>query len=258
MAKDLYNILGVDKNASQEDIKKAYRKLSLKYHPDRNPGDKEAEEKFKEINLANATLSDPQKRADYDNPMSGFDPFSFFENGFGMRRAPRRHKPNPNAPKKGATVSITVDVPLSHFILLEDLIVKVNFIDICVDCKGTGASESELCTECGGSGTVMHTQQGQGIFIQTSKTCPSCGGRGRVAITTCDSCDGSGRKEIKDKELKIKFVPGLRDGSKIKLGEAGGQGLNGGPSGDVIVTLRMVIPKKEDLTEEQIEVLETL
>lgn len=258
MAKDLYKILGVDKNASQEEIKKAYRKLSLKYHPDRNPDDKKAEEKFKEINLANATLSNPQKRAEYDNPVSGFDPFSFFENGFGMRHAPRRRRPDPNAPKRGATVGVVVDVPLTHFILLDDLFVKVNFIDICVDCAGTGASESELCVECGGSGTVMHTQQGQGVFIQTSKTCPSCGGRGRVVITTCDSCDGSGRIEIKDKELKIKFIEGLRDGSKIKLDGAGGQGLNGGPPGDIVITLRMIIPKKKDLTEEQIAVLENL
>jgi len=255
VAKDLYKILGVGKDASQDDVKKAYRKLSLKYHPDHNPGDKEAEEKFKEISVANATLSDPKKREQYDNPMSGFNPFSFFENNFGMRGPFQRRRPDPNAPKKGGNINLAVDVPFNKFILLGEIDLKINFIDICVDCKGTGASESEFCKKCEGNGSIMETQHGQGMFIQRSTTCPDCGGRGSVTITTCDGCDGSGRKEIKDKELKVKLREGLRDGSTLRLGGAGGSGLNGGPSGDVILHLKMVLPKKEDLTEEQIKVL---
>lgn len=256
--KDLYRVLGVDKGASQEEIKKAYRKLSMKYHPDRNPDDKEAEDKFKEISVANATLSDPKKRAQYDDPMSGFNPFSFFENNFGMRGPFQRRRPNPNAPKRGGSISIVVDVPLNKFILLGEVELKINFVDVCVECRGTGASELELCRKCGGSGAIMQTQQGQGIFIQSSSTCPDCGGRGSVTITTCDSCDGSGNKEVKDKELKVKLREGLRDGSTLKLEGAGGSGLNGGPSGDIMVHLKMILPKKEDLTEEQIEVLRSL
>ena len=259
MEKDLYKILGLNKDATQEEIKKAYRKLSLKYHPDHNPDDKEAEEKFKEINLANATLSDPKKRAAYDNPMSGFDPFSFFENNFGMRRQPfQRRRQDPNAPKKGGSIKIVADVPLSKFLLNGEMELKINFVDICVDCKGTGASESEICGECSGSGTVMKTQKGQGVFMQSTATCPKCGGRGSTTITSCDTCNGSGNREVKDREVKFVLNDDLRDGSVINLPGAAGTGLNGGPNGDLIVQLRMILPKKEDLTEEQIKVLETL
>lgn len=260
--KDLYNILGVDKKASQEDIKKAYRTLSMRYHPDKNPDDKEAEEKFKEISVANATLSDLKKRAQYDDPMNGFNPFSFFENNFGMKGSMRgpfqRRRPNPNAPKKGGSINVVVDVPLSKFILLGDLELKINFIDVCVECKGTGASESEFCSKCNGLGSVIQTQQGQGIVIQSSVPCPDCGGRGFVTITTCDNCNGSGSQEIKNKELKVQLRQGLKDGSNLKLEGAGGSGLNGGPPGDVILYLKMILPNKEDLTEEQIRVLESL
>jgi len=259
MAKDLYKILGLNRDASQDDVKKAYRKLSMKYHPDRNPDDKEAEEKFKEVNLANATLSNPQKRAEYDNPMSGFDPFSFFDNNFGMGRRPfQQRRQDPNAPKKGGSISIAVNVPLNKFILHGDVELKINFIDICLDCKGTGASESKICGQCSGSGTIMRTQQGQGVFMQSSVPCPDCGGRGAVTITSCDSCDGSGNKEVKDKEIKFKMHEGLKDGSTVRLGGDAGKGLNSGPNGDVLVHLNMILPKKEDLTDEQIKVLETL
>lgn len=258
-AKDLYKILEIDKGATQEDIKKAYRKLSLKYHPDHNPGDKEAEEKFKEINMANAILSNPEKRAQYDNPMSGFDPFSFFENNFGMHRRPfQARQRDPNAPKKGGSIKIIADVPLSKFLLNGTMELKINFIDICTDCNGTGASESKICEECSGSGTIMKTQQGQGVFMQSTTICPSCGGRGSVTVTSCDSCNGSGNKEVKDREVKFKLNSDLRDGSVISLPGAAGTGLNGGPNGDLLVQLHMVLPKKEDLTEEQIKVLETL
>jgi len=262
MNKDLYKTLGLNKDATQEDIKKAYRKLSLKHHPDHNPGDKEAEEKFKEISLANATLSDPKKRAEYDNPMGGFNPYSFFENNFGMRHGPfqqqQRRRPDPNAPKKGGSISIAVNVPMSKFILHGVMELKINYVDICVDCKGTGASESKICSQCSGSGTVMQTKQGQGIFIQSSTTCPDCGGRGSITITSCDNCDGSGNKEVRDKEIKFKLEEGLKDRSIINLPGSGGSGLNGGPDGDLLIHLNMMLPKKEDLTEEQIKVLEAL
>ncbi len=262
--KDLYKILGVSRDASQDDIKKAYRQLSFKHHPDRNPDDKEAEEKFKEISVANATLSDPKKRAQYDNPMSGFDPFSFFENNFGMRDPfgggahMRRRRPDPNAPSKGGSVEIEVPVPFNKLILREEIALNVNFIDRCVDCRGTGASESEFCEACQGAGSVMQSQQGQGIFIQSSTTCPECKGRGSKTIKICEECGGRGRIEIKDKEIKFKVSERMRDRSQIRLQGAGGKGLNGGPDGDVIAILNVKFPRKEDLTDEQIEVLKEL
>lgn len=262
--KDLYKILDVDKDASQDDIKKAYRQLSKEYHPDKNPDDKEAEEKFKEISVANATLSDPKKRAQYDNPMSGFDPFSFFENNFGMRGPfgggvrMRQRRPDPNAPRKGGSVDIEVPVPFNKLILREVITLNVNFIDTCVDCNGTGASESEFCEGCQGNGSVMQTQQGQGIFIQSSTTCPDCNGRGSKTIKVCEECDGKGRVKIKDKEIKFKVNERMRDRSPVRLPGAGGKGLNGGPDGDVIAILNVKFPRKEDLTEEQIKVLEEI
>jgi len=255
--KDLYKILGVDKKVSQDEIKKAYRGLSKKYHPDVNPDNKQAEEKFKDISAAYRVLSDPKKRAQYDDPMSGFDPSSFF-NGFNpffgghMRRARR---PDPNAPRKGGMINIEVPVPFNKLILRDKMTISVNFVDVCVGCNGTGASESEFCETCQGAGSVMHTQSGQGVFIQSSTTCPDCRGRGSKIIKSCDECDGQGRVEIKDKKIEFKVNERMRDRSQIGLPGAGGRGLNGGPDGDLIVTLNVVFPRKEDLTEEQIEML---
>jgi molecular chaperone DnaJ len=255
--KDLYKVLGVNRKASQEEIKKAYRDLSKKYHPDVNPDDKEAEEKFKDINAAHGVLSNSKKRAQYDNPMSGFDPSSFghgFDPFFGRHmRRPRR--PDPNAPRKGGSVEIEIPIPFNKLILREKIEIDINFIDICVDCNGTGASESELCEQCQGVGSIMQTQQGQGVFIQSSTTCPDCRGRGSKVIKVCDDCEGKGRVEVKDKKIKFKVNERMRDRSQIRLNGAGGKGLNGGPAGDLIVTLNVRFPRKEDLTEEQIEML---
>jgi len=264
---NLYNVLGVNKKASIEEIKKAYRKLSMKYHPDKNPGDKEAEEKFKKISVAYATLSNPQKRADYDNPMNKFNPFDFFNGAgfnpffddpfFGQARR-KRKRPDPNAPKKGVTIEKTVDIPFNKLILREEIDFKISFVDVCSNCNGLGASKSEKCTICDGLGSVMETKAGQGIFIQSSKTCPECAGRGIKIIEKCDECGGSGRVKIEDKEVKFIVSEKLRDGSILTLQGAGGKGLNGGPNGDLIVKIHIVFPRKEDLSEEQIEFLRGL
>ena len=259
--KDLYKILEVDKEASQDEIKKAYRKLSKEYHPDMNPDDKEAEERFKDISVANATLSDPKKRAQYDNPMSGFDPFNFGNHGFNpffggrMRRARR---PDPNAPRKGGMINIEVPIPFNKLILRDKITINVNFVDVCVDCNGTGASELEFCESCQGVGSIMQTQQGQGVFIQSSTTCPDCRGRGSKIKKSCDKCDGKGQVEIRNKKIEFKVNERMKDRSQIGLPGAGGKGLNGGPDGDLIVTLDVKYPRKEDLTEEQIEMLRGL
>lgn len=269
--KDLYKILGVGNDASQEDIKKAYRKLSLEYHPDRNPDNKEAEEKFKELSSAYGVLSDPDKRAEYDNPMSrmhgpgGFDASGFGFNGFGpfdpfagMRRHGQRRPPNTNAPRNGGSVEIQVEVPMSKFILGGDVAINLNFVDVCVSCKGTGAKTSEFCERCKGMGRTVEVKQGQGVYMQTETACPACNGKGNVTTEACGECSGKGRIEIKDKEIKMKVVPGMRDRSHLRMRGAGGKGLNGGPDGDVIVFLNMIMPNQGDLTEEQIKVLEEI
>ncbi len=261
--KNLYKILEVSKDASQEEIKKSYRKLSMKYHPDRNTDDKEAEEKFKEISVAYATLSNPQKRKEYDNPMSGFNPFEDFLRGFsgfgGMPAGMRPMKrPDHNSPMKGVSVNASIDVPLSKFILREDVEFNINFVDVCVACKGTGAKTSESCNNCNGSGQVIEVKTGQGIYMQSITMCSKCAGKGFIAIEKCEECKGSGRIEIKNKEIKMKIGKNMRDGSMVRLGNAGGKGLNGGPDGDVMVQLNMILPRKEDLTGEQIKILEEL
>ena len=267
MEKDLYKILGVNKDASQEEIKKAYRKLSMQYHPDQNPDNKEAENKFKEVNAANTVLSDPKKRADYDNPMSGFNINDFF-NGFNPGSGPigpmwrhnvrQRHRPDPNRPLKGMTVEAVVPVPFTKFILNESVSFKFDFMDVCVDCRGTGASKSETCTKCNGNGQVVQVTSAQGVYMQSSTTCPDCRGRGSIAIEFCNVCEAGGKIEVKDREIKFKVSGGLRDRSVVRPEGAGGKGINGGVNGDLMLRLDMILPTKEELTKEQIKFLEEM
>ena len=261
--KDLYKILKVSKDASQEDIKKSYRKLSMKYHPDRNPDDKKAEEKFKELSVAYSTLSDTQKRKAYDNPTSGFNPFEDFFRGFGgfggihANMRPRK-RPDHNRPMKGISINASIDVPLSKFILREEVKFNINFVDVCVDCKGTGAKTLESCNNCDGTGQVLEVRTTQGMYMQSTTMCSKCSGKGAITIEKCEECNGSSRIEVKNKEIKMKIGKDMRDGSRVRLGGAGGKGLNGGPDGDIMVQLNMILPKKEDLTEEQIKVFEEM
>ena len=128
--------------------------------------------------------------------------------------------------------------------------------DCYLDPSRTGASESEFCEKCQGIGSIMETQSGQGVFIQSSTTCPDCRGRGSRTIKTCDECGGRGRVEVRDREIKFKVEDGMRDGYQIRIQGKGGKGLNGGPDGDLVAILHIIHPSKEDLTEEQIKVLE--
>lgn len=258
--KDLYKILNVDKKASQDEIKKSYRELSKKYHPDVNPDNKEAEEKFKDISAAYRVLSDPKKKAQYNDPMSGFDLSSFFDgfNPFFGGHMVRPRRPDPNAPRRGGVIELEVPVPFHKLILREEVKLYISFIDVCVGCNGTGAEESEFCEECQGIGTIMKTESGHGVFIQSSVTCSQCRGRGSKIIKTCDKCEGRGRVEVRDKEIKLKLNEMMRDRYQIRIQGKGGRGLNGGPDGDLIAILNIVHPRKEDLTEEQIDMLRGL
>jgi molecular chaperone DnaJ len=257
--KDYYAILGLDKAASENDVKKAYRQLAREHHPDHG-GD---EEKFKEVAEAYDTLSDTEKRRDYDNPMRNH---SFFNmSGMGsdifqhMRRRDATHmKANRHAPRKGNSLKISANVPIKTFIFGGKVRAAVSYWDVCEKCSGRGSLESEDCSGCEGMGQINKVESGQGVFIQTSVPCPECRGSGEKVIKPCGECNGSRQTQVKDRTIEFDMPEGLRDGHRIGLSGQGRRGVNGGPTGDLIVFLNMVMPKVEDLTEEQINVLKEL
>ncbi len=262
MAKDYYEILGVAKSASADEIKKAYRKLAIKYHPDRNPGDKAAEEKFKDIAQAYEVLSDPKKRAQYDQfgpeafshagaggPGGGFggfrnanDIFSEFFGGMdfesifgggGRRRAPR----NPNAPADGSDMRFDIEVEFEEAVFGAEKKISISRPTGCDACSSTGCepgSSRKTCPRCGGSGSVILNQG----FIQMRQTCPSCGGAGSVVEKPCRKCRGEGRVNTV-KELRINIPPGVDTGSRLRVAGEGEAGLRGGAPGDLYVFIRV-------------------
>jgi len=252
LSKDYYKILGVGKEADAGELKSAFRSLSKQHHPDVG-GD---EEKFKEINDAYSVLSNPQKRQEYDNPMSsGGFPFNF--NPFGSFGFNNR-KPDPNAPRRGSNIEFIKELPLSVFILGGDIKVRLSYDDFCKECGGKGSIKTEQCGNCQGSGRVVDVQTARGMHIQSARPCPECGGKGQISIEDCEVCNGTGKTKIEDRFVDV-FVPfGIRDGHiLVKRGE-GRSGFNGGPAGDLIIKLSMKLPIKDELTEEQIKVLEVL
>ena len=244
--KDYYEILGVPRDATQEQIKKAYRELALKYHPDRNPGDKEAEERFKEINEAYQVLSDPEKRAQYDR-YGDRAPFHFdfedigfptiddifsglFEEFFGRRtrrRGPQR--------RRGADIRYDLQITLEEAAFGCEKVITIEKHQPCSRCGGSGlkpGTHPMTCPDCRGTGTIRY-QQG---FFSISRTCPRCAGTGRIITNPCPSCRGSGLERIK-KELKVKIPPGVETGSVLRLRGEGEPGEFGGPPGDVNVII---------------------
>lgn len=256
--RDYYEVLGVSKSASDDEIKKAHRKLAKQYHPDLNRDNPEAAEKFKELNEAYEVLSDSSKRAKYDQfGFAGVDPSyggggaggyggfdmgdigdifeSFFGGGFGgSSRSSRR-----NAPQRGETISKTVMLSFEEAAFGCEKEVTIDRISTCQDCSGSGAARgtsAETCTNCGGSGTVTQAQRtALGVF-QTQTTCPTCQGKGKIIKKPCPKCAGMGRVRRQQK-LKVKIPAGIDDGQSIQLREQGNAGINGGPAGDLIVTI---------------------
>ncbi len=246
--KDYYKILGVSPQASQEEIKKAYRRLVLKYHPDRNPGDKEAEEKFKEINEAYEVLSDPEKRARYDSARSGgffsrdfndigFDSFSeFFRDifedffGFGTSRSSRPR------PETGADLRYELEVTFEEAAKGAEKIIKIPKLGICPECGGSGARGEDLsiCPTCGGRGVLTYREG----FFTIRRTCHNCGGTGRVIKNYCPRCGGTGTVKV-EKSLSIKIPPGVNNGTRLKIAGEGEPGRNGGPPGDLYIEIRL-------------------
>ena len=262
--RDYYEVLGVSKGASEEEIKKAYKKLARKYHPDMNPGDKEAEEKFKEVNEANEVLSDPEKKARYDQfGFAGVDPSygagagggaygaggfdfgdlgdifgSFFGGGFGGQQ--RR---NPNAPQRGESIRAAVTVTFTEAAFGCEKEISVERSEQCPTCKGNGCAAGttpEVCPTCHGSGSVQTRRQTpMGVFASTSP-CSKCGGTGRIIHQPCPDCHGQGRVR-KRRAIKVNIPAGIDDGQTISLRGQGHAGKNGGPSGDLLITV-MVQP----------------
>ena len=258
--RDFYEVLGVKKGASEDELKKAYRKLAKENHPDLHPGDKECEARFKEINEAYEVLSDPDKRAKYDqfghaafDPSQGFgggggfggfegfggfgDIFSdIFGGGFGFGGGGGR---NPNAPRKGDNLRATVNIKFEEAAFGVKKDVFVSKIEQCHDCKGTGCAEgttAEVCPDCKGTGTVMSTKRTPFGMVQSSEQCPKCRGRGKIIHSPCKTCRGMGSVRRQHK-VSVSIPAGIDDGQTISLKGQGNAGLNGGPAGDLLITV---------------------
>lgn len=255
--RDYYEVLGVDKNADDETLKKAYRVLAKKYHPDANPGDKEAEAKFKEASEAYAVLSDKEKRARYDQfghaafdggagGGGGFDFTdmdlgdlfgdlfgSFGFGGFGGSRSRAQH----NGPMKGANIRTSVRLTFMEAVFGCKKEIELNVKDECKSCKGTGAkagTSPETCSTCGGKGQVVRSRNSAFGLMRSVETCPDCRGTGKIIADKCPDCRGTGYITIK-KRYSVDFPAGIDNGQAVSLAELGDPGTNGGPRGDVRV-----------------------
>jgi molecular chaperone DnaJ len=255
--KSLYEVLGVEKGASQDEIKKAYRSLARTYHPDKNPGDTEAEEMFKEVQAAYDVLSDPEKRTQYDSwgspggrPQFGpggsftFDFGDFGDLGdllggmFGGRRgaAPRRERG-----RRGADAEVAVNLSFEDALKGIETTIPVSLAGLCSGCGGSGAKKGTApiaCPQCGGRGIVS---EAQGLFA-LSQPCPRCRGNGSVIEDPCSQCRGAGR-ERRTRRFKVKIPAGAKDGTRIRLRGKGEAGYGGAPAGDLYVVTR-VAPSK--------------
>ena len=265
--RDYYEVLGVEKNASDAEIKKAYRKLAMKYHPDQNPGDKTAEEKFKEVNEAYEVLSDADKKARYDqygfagvdpnfnpnagNPFGGFggggfgfgdlgDIFGDFFGG-GASSSARR-----NGPSKGQNVVSEIEISFEDAAFGCEREITFGRIEPCATCHGTGCKDGaqpETCATCHGTGTVRTQQNFMGMTMQSNQPCPKCGGQGKIIKDACPTCRGKG-KVRRNKTIRVKVPAGIDNGQSFRVRDEGNAGSNGGPNGDLLVTVRV---RKHDI-----------
>ena len=257
--RDYYEVMGVPKNATDAEIKKAYRKLAKKYHPDLNPGDKAAEASFKEVNEAYEVLSDKDKRARYDQfghagvdpnfggGAGGGSPFtgdidlgdifnSFFGGGFGGGGFGGRTV-NPNAPRRGSDTETTVNISFEEAAKGCKQTITFQNIDTCDHCGGSGAEKgttAKTCPNCNGTGQVRINQRTPFGVVQTSRSCDRCGGKGKVIDTPCPTCGGTGRVR-KPKTIEINIPAGIDNEQILNVGGQGNAGTNGGPAGDLRV-----------------------
>ncbi len=253
--RDYYEVLGVDRNASEEEIKKAYRKLAKKYHPDMNPGDKDAEKKFKEASEAYAVLSDAEKRRQYDQfghsafdgtggaggfDFSGMDFSDIFGDIFGDFFGGGGRRTN-NGPMKGQNVRTSVRIKFEEAAFGCEKEIELVLKDECDTCHGTGAkpgTSKVTCGKCGGKGKIVMTQQSFFGTVQNVTTCPDCHGTGQIIKEKCPDCHGTGYIARK-KKIAVSIPAGIDNGQSIRIREKGEPGINGGPRGDLLVEVRV-------------------
>ena len=258
--RDYYEVLGVDRGADEATIKKAYRQLAKKYHPDMNPGDKEAEKKFKEGSEAYAVLSDAEKRRQYDQfghaafeqgggGAGGFGGFDFnggdmgdiFGDIFGDLFGGCRSRRANNGPMKGANVRTAVRITFEEAVFGCEKQLDLNLKDECTTCHGTGAkpgTSPETCPKCGGKGQIVYTQQSLFGTVRNVQTCPDCNGSGKIVKEKCADCHGSGYITNR-KKIAVTIPAGIDNGQSIRIREKGEPGVNGGPRGDLLVEVQV-------------------
>ncbi len=258
--RDYYEVLGVSKNASDDELKKAYRKLAKKYHPDMNPGDAKAAEMFKEASEAYTVLSDHDKRAQYDQfghaafeqgGPGGFGGFDFsgadmgdifgdlFGDLFGGGR--RSSRSASNGPMRGANVRTSVNITFEEAVFGCEKQLELNLREPCQTCKGSGAkpgTSPENCTKCRGTGRVITTQQSIFGMMQTESVCPDCRGTGKIIREKCPDCRGTGYVTKKTR-LSVDIPAGIDNGMSVRIRDKGEPGTNGGPRGDLLVEVRV-------------------
>ena len=256
--RDYYEVLGVEKGASAEQIKKAYRKSAMKYHPDRNPGDKEAEEKFKEVGEAYEVLSDDDKRARYDQygfagvdpnfgagaggyggGFGGFGDFGDFGDIFGeFFGGGRSRGSSANAPRRGENVMSRLELTFEEAAFGVEKEVAVPRVENCAACSGSGSADGvvETCSNCRGTGQVRTVQNFMGMQMQSTAACPRCNGKGKVIKTPCNTCKGKG-KVRRTQKIKVKVPAGVDEGQSDRVRGEGNVGSNGGPNGDLLVEI---------------------
>lgn len=265
--RDYYEVLGLQKGASEDDIKKAYRKAAKANHPDLHPGDKEAEARFKEANEAYAILSDPDKRAKYDQfgfagvdpsfaagagaGAGGFDGFGDLGDifgdifggfgGFGGGFGGQARQQTRTGPRRGESLRVRLSISFEEAAFGCKKDINITKIEQCPDCKGTGCAPSttpEVCPDCRGTGTVRTQQRTPLGVFQSSGPCPKCGGSGKIIHSPCSKCRGSGSIRAQ-KKLNVSIPAGIDDGETVSLRGQGNAGANGGPAGDLLVTVQV-------------------
>ena len=260
--RDYYEVLGVSKTATDDELKKAYRKLAKQYHPDMNPGNAEAEAKFKEVNEAYGILSDKDKRARYDQfGHAGVDPSygggygggfdmgdidlgdifgSFFGGGFGGFGGQRQA--NPNAPQRGASLRASITITFAEAMAGCEKELSLNRTETCDSCHGSGCASgttAEVCPDCRGTGQVRIQRGGGGFAFTTTAPCSKCRGTGKIIHQPCPDCHGDGQVR-RQKKIKVRVPAGIDDGQTISMRGQGNGGLNGGPAGDLLINVSVI------------------
>ena len=272
--RDYYEVLGIDRNADDAAIKKAYRALAKKYHPDMNPGDAEAEKKFKEASEAYAILSDPEKRRQYDQyghaafeqgggaggfDFSGADFGDIFGDIFGdFFGGGRSRGGRSNGPMKGANVRASVRITFEEAVFGVEKELEVTLKDECTHCHGTGAkpgTSPETCPKCGGKGQVVFTSQSFFGTVRNVQTCPDCNGSGTIIKEKCADCHGTGYIASR-KKIRVTIPAGIDNGQSVRIRDKGEPGVNGGPRGDLLV--EVVVSRHPILQRQDVNIYSTV